>query len=137
MVSIVGATTDNLPPGVLYRVKATYKYTREDVDELSFEVGEIIRVVEYDDPEEQVGEILKQREERRAFAVHGGKLVWSIVVSPPSRSPLKSHASPVKLCFLEKDLESRSVENHNLRVTHNLRGSFSDWNSSQPSLNLK
>ncbi|XP_067012113.1 amphiphysin isoform X2 [Anabrus simplex] len=48
-----GATTDNLPPGVLYRVKATYKYTREDVDELSFDVGEIIRVVEYDDPEEQ------------------------------------------------------------------------------------
>lgn len=48
-----GATTDNLPAGVLYRVKATYKYTREDVDELSFDVGEIIRVVEYDDPEEQ------------------------------------------------------------------------------------
>lgn len=51
---ITGATTDNLPPGVLYRVKATYKYNREDVDELSFEVGEIIQVIEYDDPEEQV-----------------------------------------------------------------------------------
>ncbi|XP_033365906.1 myc box-dependent-interacting protein 1 isoform X4 [Bombus vosnesenskii] len=49
----LGATTDNLPPGVLYRVKATYKYRREDVDELSFDVGDIIRVVEYDDPEEQ------------------------------------------------------------------------------------
>ncbi|KAJ8927785.1 hypothetical protein NQ314_019664, partial [Rhamnusium bicolor] len=49
----VGASTENLPPGVLYRVKATYKYGREDVDELSFEVGEIISVVEYDDPEEQ------------------------------------------------------------------------------------
>uniref|UniRef100_A0A1B6JUW8 Uncharacterized protein n=1 Tax=Homalodisca liturata TaxID=320908 RepID=A0A1B6JUW8_9HEMI len=48
-----GATTDNLPPGVLYRVKATYKYNREDNDELSFEVGEIIRVIEYDDPDEQ------------------------------------------------------------------------------------
>ncbi|XP_056640500.1 myc box-dependent-interacting protein 1 isoform X2 [Diorhabda carinulata] len=48
-----GASTENLPPGVLYRVKATYKYNREDVDELSFEVGEIISVVEYDDPEEQ------------------------------------------------------------------------------------
>ncbi|KAL3279919.1 hypothetical protein HHI36_017426 [Cryptolaemus montrouzieri] len=47
------ASTDNLPPGVLYKVKATYKYNREDVDELSFEVGEIIQVVEYDDPEEQ------------------------------------------------------------------------------------
>ncbi|XP_047359093.1 myc box-dependent-interacting protein 1 isoform X3 [Vespa velutina] len=49
----VGATTDNLPPGVLYRVKTTYKYSQEDVDELSFDVGEIIRVVKYDDPEEQ------------------------------------------------------------------------------------
>lgn len=54
--AVSGATTDNLPPGVLYRVKATYKYTREDVDELSFEVGDTIRVIEYDDPEEQVEE---------------------------------------------------------------------------------
>lgn len=39
---------------MLYRVRATYKYTREDVDEISFEVGDIIHVVEYEDPEEQV-----------------------------------------------------------------------------------
>lgn len=43
-----------MPPGVLYRVKATYGYVKEDVDELSFEVGDIIRVIEYDDPEDQV-----------------------------------------------------------------------------------
>ncbi|XP_050092760.1 bridging integrator 2 isoform X6 [Anopheles aquasalis] len=49
----VGATTTDLPPGVLYRVKATYKYVREDVDELSFDVGDIIDVVEYEDPEDQ------------------------------------------------------------------------------------
>jgi len=47
------ASTDNLPPGVLYKVKATYKYQAEDMDELSFEVGELIDVIEYDDPEEQ------------------------------------------------------------------------------------
>ncbi|XP_012552743.1 myc box-dependent-interacting protein 1 isoform X2 [Bombyx mori] len=47
------ATLAGLPPGVLYRVRATYRYTREDSDELSFEVGDIIRVVEYDDPDEQ------------------------------------------------------------------------------------
>ena len=39
---------------MLYKVKATYKYQAEDMDELAFEVGEIIQVVEYDDPEEQV-----------------------------------------------------------------------------------
>jgi len=50
---ISGATTDNLPPGVLYKVKATYKYQAEDMDELQFEVGEIIDVIEYEDPEEQ------------------------------------------------------------------------------------
>ncbi|XP_040150844.1 myc box-dependent-interacting protein 1 isoform X2 [Anopheles arabiensis] len=49
----VGAATTDLPPGVLYRVKATYKYVREDVDELSFEVGDVINVVEYEDPEDQ------------------------------------------------------------------------------------
>lgn len=49
-----GATTTDLPPGTLYRVKATYKYVKEDVDELSFEVGDTINVIEYDDPEDQV-----------------------------------------------------------------------------------
>ncbi|XP_076332947.1 myc box-dependent-interacting protein 1-like isoform X2 [Tachypleus tridentatus] len=48
-----GATTTSLPPGVYYRVQATYKYTAEDVDELSFEANDIISVVAYDDPEEQ------------------------------------------------------------------------------------
>jgi len=49
----IGATTDNLPPGTLYRVKASYKYQAEDMDELNFEVGETIRVVEYEDAEDQ------------------------------------------------------------------------------------
>ena len=43
-----------MPPGVLYQVKASYKYQAEDVDELNFDVGEVIDVVEYDDSEEQV-----------------------------------------------------------------------------------
>ncbi|KAK4004154.1 hypothetical protein OUZ56_005899 [Daphnia magna] len=49
----IGATTDNLPPGVLYRVRATYKYQAEDEDELSLEVGDTVQVIEYEDPEEQ------------------------------------------------------------------------------------
>ena len=53
-MSFSGATTTGLPAGVLYQVRTTYKYDREDVDELSFEVGEVINVVEYEDPEEQV-----------------------------------------------------------------------------------
>ena len=38
----------------MYQVKASYKYQAEDVDELNFEVGEIIDVVEYEDAEDQV-----------------------------------------------------------------------------------
>jgi len=49
----VGATTENLPVGVLYRVRSTYKYQAEDEDELSLELGDIVQVVEYEDPEEQ------------------------------------------------------------------------------------
>ncbi len=51
-----GATTENLPPGVLYKVKASYKYQAEDVDELNFEVGEVIDVIEYEDPDDHVSE---------------------------------------------------------------------------------
>lgn len=58
IVNISGATLTNLPPGVLYRVRATYRYTQEDQDELSFDIGDVIRVVEYEDPEEQVNEIV-------------------------------------------------------------------------------
>jgi len=59
----VGASTDNLPPGVLYQVKAAYKYQAEDADELSFEVAEIIQVVEYDDDEEmEEGWLMGQKE---------------------------------------------------------------------------
>jgi len=36
------------------QVLATHKYVGEDVDELTFEPGEIITVVPFDDPEEQV-----------------------------------------------------------------------------------
>lgn len=41
------------PPVYLHKVRATYKYLAEDDDELSFEAGEIIHVIEYDDPQEQ------------------------------------------------------------------------------------
>lgn len=45
-------TTSEIP-GVLYKVRAAYKYVAEDDDELSFEKGEIISVIEFDEPEEQ------------------------------------------------------------------------------------
>ena len=35
-------------------MKAAYKYQAEDMDELQFEVGEVIDVVEYEEPDEQV-----------------------------------------------------------------------------------
>lgn len=41
------------PPVYLHKVTATFRYMAEDEDELSFEAGEIIQVIEYDDPSEQ------------------------------------------------------------------------------------
>ena len=40
-------------------MKAAYKYQAEDVDELNFEVGEIIQVVDFEDPEEKVSTAYK------------------------------------------------------------------------------
>jgi amphiphysin len=39
-------------PVFLHKVQTTYKYMAEDEDELSFEAGEIIQVIEYDDLDE-------------------------------------------------------------------------------------
>uniref|UniRef100_A0A6G1S870 Amphiphysin n=1 Tax=Aceria tosichella TaxID=561515 RepID=A0A6G1S870_9ACAR len=48
-----GPPITNKQPKPLYKVRATYKYLAEDEDELSFEAGDIIQVIEYDDPSEQ------------------------------------------------------------------------------------
>ena len=40
---------------VCFQVEATHTYTGEDIDELSFEPGDIIYVVPFDNEEEQVG----------------------------------------------------------------------------------
>ena len=55
-------------------MKATYKYQAEDMDELSFEVGELIDVIEYDDPEEQVSAGVGQGSAKTdlGFDVSGG-----------------------------------------------------------------
>lgn len=34
------------------QVRAVYKYVAEDSDELNLDVGDVVRVVEYEDPEE-------------------------------------------------------------------------------------
>lgn len=44
-------------------MRVVYKYIAEDSDELTLEVGEIIRVVEYEDPEEiEVGWLVGVKE---------------------------------------------------------------------------
>lgn len=45
---------EDLPAGVLCRVRAIFSYVKEDVDELSFEVGDIIQMIDYDDPKDKV-----------------------------------------------------------------------------------
>ncbi|XP_060077830.1 myc box-dependent-interacting protein 1-like [Ylistrum balloti] len=43
---------EKLPEGARYKVVTTHSYTREDDDELSFEKGDLIYVMEYNGPEE-------------------------------------------------------------------------------------
>ncbi|PIK50320.1 putative amphiphysin, partial [Apostichopus japonicus] len=45
--------TTDLPEGVLYMVKALHDYACLDSDELSFQKGETIQVIAFDDPEDQ------------------------------------------------------------------------------------
>lgn len=45
--------SNSKPPKYLHKVCATYKYKAEDEDELSFEAGEIVQVIEYEDLDEQ------------------------------------------------------------------------------------
>ncbi|KAK3106568.1 hypothetical protein FSP39_022663 [Pinctada imbricata] len=42
-----------LPEGVLFQVQATHPYTNEDEDELTFEAGDIINVIPFDNPDDQ------------------------------------------------------------------------------------
>ncbi|XP_033109491.1 myc box-dependent-interacting protein 1-like isoform X2 [Anneissia japonica] len=42
-----------IPPGVLYKVVAVHDYAQKDDDELSFSKGDVILVVNYDDPEDE------------------------------------------------------------------------------------
>lgn len=39
---------------MFFQVRATHKYVAEDDDELTFEKGEIIYVIPFEDPEDQV-----------------------------------------------------------------------------------
>ncbi|CAH1775997.1 unnamed protein product [Owenia fusiformis] len=43
----------SLPAGVLFQVRATHAYQGEDSDELSFEAGDLVNVIPFEDPEDQ------------------------------------------------------------------------------------
>lgn len=75
---------------MLYRVKATYGYVKEDVDELSFEIGDTIRVIEYDDPEDQV----------KLFSLPHAEIVVSYIhIDLNPHSKVKACASCPSECY--------------------------------------
>lgn len=39
-------------------MRAIFSYVKEDVDELSFEVGDIIQMIDYDDPKDKVNRFI-------------------------------------------------------------------------------
>ena len=47
------------PANCQFKVRATHAYKAEDEDELSFDAGDLIFVVPYDDPDEQVSDCVQ------------------------------------------------------------------------------
>ena len=75
------------PPPLCLQVVAAHPYTGEDDDELSFEKGEVICVIPFEDPDYQVRSV-------------SPLLPFCWKVTPTS---VHSGASPLQLCFLGRE----------------------------------
>ncbi|XP_078789871.1 myc box-dependent-interacting protein 1b isoform X9 [Oryzias latipes] len=51
--TVANGSDGELPPGFLYKVKAVHEYTATDGDELELNVGDIVLVLAFDNPDEQ------------------------------------------------------------------------------------
>ncbi|KAM6893563.1 myc box-dependent-interacting protein 1b isoform 2-T2 [Xenentodon cancila] len=51
--SVSNGSDGELPPGFLYKVKAVHEYTATDGDELELQVGDVVLVLAFDNPDEQ------------------------------------------------------------------------------------
>ncbi|XP_061571987.1 myc box-dependent-interacting protein 1b isoform X7 [Cololabis saira] len=51
--SVTNGSGGELPPGFLYKVKAVHEYTATDGDELELQVGDVVLVLAFDNPDEQ------------------------------------------------------------------------------------
>ncbi|XP_041834746.1 myc box-dependent-interacting protein 1b isoform X13 [Melanotaenia boesemani] len=51
--SVTNGSDGELPPGFLYKVKAIHEYTATDGDELELQIGDIVLVLAFDNPDEQ------------------------------------------------------------------------------------
>ncbi|XP_013888576.1 myc box-dependent-interacting protein 1 [Austrofundulus limnaeus] len=50
---VTNGSNGELPPGFLYKVKATHEYTATDNDELELNIGDVVLVLAFDNPDEQ------------------------------------------------------------------------------------
>ncbi|XP_024918108.1 myc box-dependent-interacting protein 1b isoform X2 [Cynoglossus semilaevis] len=51
--AVTNGSGSDLPPGFLYKVKATHDYAATDGDELELKIGDVVLVVAFDNPDEQ------------------------------------------------------------------------------------
>uniref|UniRef100_A0A3Q3A8N1 Myc box-dependent-interacting protein 1 n=1 Tax=Kryptolebias marmoratus TaxID=37003 RepID=A0A3Q3A8N1_KRYMA len=51
--SVTNGSSGDLPPGFLYKVKAVHEYTATDNDELELNIGDMVLVLAFDNPDEQ------------------------------------------------------------------------------------
>ncbi|XP_037552581.1 myc box-dependent-interacting protein 1b isoform X1 [Nematolebias whitei] len=50
---VTNGSNGELPPGFLYKVKAVHEYTATDNDELELNIGDVVLVLAFDNPDEQ------------------------------------------------------------------------------------
>ncbi|ESO06238.1 hypothetical protein HELRODRAFT_160396 [Helobdella robusta] len=75
-----GRISTFVPPSrILFKVEATHKYVGEDIDELSFDIGDIITVVPFDNPDDQddgwLMGIIEKSKEKGVFPQNFTKMI--------------------------------------------------------------
>uniref|UniRef100_A0A671FH71 Bridging integrator 1 n=1 Tax=Rhinolophus ferrumequinum TaxID=59479 RepID=A0A671FH71_RHIFE len=95
-----GAARLDLPPGFMFKVQAQHDYTATDTDELQLQAGDVVLVIPFQNPEEQVRPRVGPRQLCGAYplgtSLASPLFLLSVLFSP---HPLLSSLPPLVLSF--------------------------------------